>query len=262
MTLDNTLKKAANIDKTTNFIKVKGIMTMEKQNNFNQQRDFKIVLYRTGIIATAFMLAMIPVQIIFYLFWPHPTTIFDWFMLFQNNWIIGLISFDILYLLSVITFIFLYLALFYALKDENKSLSIFALTIGLIGLSIYFPSNTSIEMLSNSRQYAQAVTEQEKTILLASGQTLFSIWKGTSYAVYYVLNGIALILFFSAMIKNNKFRKITVYIGLTSGILMTVPATAGKIGMTMALLSLIPWSIFSILVIKDFNKIISTTITT
>jgi len=235
-------------------------MAIEKQNNYEQRSDFTIAIYRTGIIAAAFMLTMIPVQIIFYLIWPHPTTIIDWFVLFQNNWIIGLISFDFLYLLSMIGSVFLYLALFFALKDENKSLSIFALTIGLIGLALYFPSNTSFEMLSNSRQYAQAVTEQEKTILLASGQTLFSIWKGTSYSVYYVLNGAALILFFSAMIKNNKFRKITAYIGLASGILMTVPATAGIIGMTMSLLSLIPWSVFSILVIKDFNKIITTTI--
>lgn len=208
------------------------------------------------------MLIMIPVQIIFYVIWPHPTTIFDWFVLFQNNWLIGLISFDFLYLLSMIASIFLYLALFIALKDRNKSLPIFALTLGLIGLSIYFPSNTSIEMLSNSRQYAQAVTEQQKTILLASGQTLYSIWRGTSYAVYYVFNGIALILFFLAMIKNHKFRKITAYFGLVSGILMTVPSTAGIIGMTMALFSLIPWSIFSILVIKDFNTIIKSTIKT
>ncbi len=59
-----------------------------------------------------------------------------------------------------------------------------------------------------------------------------------------------------------KFGKLTSYFGLTSGILMTVPATAGIIGMSMALLSLIPWSIFSILVIKDFNKIIKKAIKT
>lgn len=232
---------------------------MEKQKKYMQQSDFKDTIYRTGRIATAFMLVMIPVQIFFYLLWPHPTTIIDWFSLFHNNWIIGLISFDFLYLLSMIASIFLYLALYFALKDENKSLSIFALTLGLIGLAIYFPSNTSIEMLSISKQYAQAVTEQDKTILHASGQTLYSIWKGTSYAVYYVLNGIALVLFFSAMTKSNKFRKTTAYIGLVAGILMTVPATAGIVGMTMALFSLIPWSIFSILVIQDFNRIITKT---
>lgn len=232
---------------------------MGKKNNYEQQSDFKITIYKTGIIATIFMLVLIPVQIFFYIIWPHPTTIVEWFDLFNDNWLIGLISFDFLYLLSMVALLFLYLALFFALYEKNKALTILAVTIGLIGLTIYFPSNTSIEMLSNSRQYAQAVTEQEKTILLASGQTLYSIWQGTSYAVYYVLSGIALILFSLAIINNPKFKKSTAYNGLVSGVLMTVPATAGMIGMTMALISLIPWSIFSILVIRDFRKIIMQT---
>ncbi|OFX87831.1 MAG: hypothetical protein A2W99_16075 [Bacteroidetes bacterium GWF2_33_16] len=222
----------------------------------SQQSDYKIILYRTGIIAALFMVVMIPIQIMCFLVWPHPTNIVDWFTLFNNNWIIGLISFDFLYMLSMIASIFLYISLFFALFDLKKALSLFALIIGLVGLTIYFSSNTSLEMLSLSRQYLNAMTEQEKALFIASGQTLSLIWKGTSYAVYYVFNGIALILFFLAMIKNPKFRKSTSYIGLTAGILMTVPATAGVIGMTMALFSLIPWSIFSILVIQDFNKII------
>ena len=221
-----------------------------------KKNNYKKDLYRIGIVATVFMLAMIPVQIIFYLLWPHPTTIVEWFELFNNNWFVGLVSFDFLYLLSMVASIFLYLALFFALYDRNKSLSIYALTIGLIGLTLYFPSNTSIEMLMNSRQYAQAVSEHEKTILLASGQTLYLIWKGTSYAVYYVFNGVALILFFSAMIKDIQFRKSTAYFGLVAGVLMIVPATAGIFGMMMALISLIPWSVFSILVIHDFRKLI------
>jgi len=143
---------------------------MEKQNNYEQQSDYKIIVFKAGRIAVGLMLIMIPVQMASFLIWPHPTTIIDWFLLFQNNWVIGLISFDFLYLLSMVASIFLYLALFFALYDKKKSVSIFALTIGLIGLAIYFPSNTSIEMLSNSKQYAKAVTEQEKTILLASGQ--------------------------------------------------------------------------------------------
>ncbi|MBC8548306.1 MAG: hypothetical protein H8D23_01520 [Candidatus Brocadiales bacterium] len=221
-----------------------------------QQTDFKIPIYRAGIIATTFMVVMIPVQIAIFLLWPHPTNIVDWFALFNNNWIIGLISFDFLYMLSMIASVFLYIALFFALFEMKKALSLFGLIIGLIGLTIYFSSNTSLEMLALSKQYLNAMTEQEKGILIASGQTLNLIWKGTSYAVYYVLNGIALILFFLAMIKNTNFRKSTSYIGLTAGLLMTVPATAGVVGMTMSLLSLIPWSFFSILVIQDFNKMI------
>jgi hypothetical protein len=212
-----------------------------------------------GIVAATFMVTMIPVQIAFYLIWPHPTNIVDWFTLFNNNWIIGLISFDFLYMLSMIASIFLYVALFFALYEKQTVLSLFALLIGLIGLTIYFPSNTSIEMLSLSKQFLNASTEYEKRIFIASGQTFCAIWKGTSYSVYYVLNGIALILFFLAMVKQNKFRKSTAYVGLSSGLLMTVPATAGIIGMTMSLMSLLPWSIFSILVIQDFNRIIKQT---
>ena len=229
---------------------------IRKLMEINQQIDYKISLYRVGIIAATFMVTMIPVQIAFYLIWPHPTNIVDWFTLFNNNWIIGLISFDFLYMLSMIASIFLYIALFFALVERHKALSLFALIIGLIGLTIYFPSNTSIEMLSISKQFFNASSELEKRLFVASGQTLYATWQGTSYSVYYVLNGIALILFFLAMIKDNKFRKSTTYIGLTSGILMLVPATAGVLGMTMSLLSLIPWSIFSILVIKDFNRMI------
>lgn len=222
----------------------------------NQDTDFKITLYKGGMIAATFMFIMIPVQIAFFLIWPHPTTILDWFALFTTNWILGLISFDFLYMLSMIASIFLYIALFFALFEKQKALSLYALIIGLIGLTLYFPSNTSIEMLSISKQFLNASSEHDKDLLIASGQTLYSIWKGTSYSVYYVLNGIALILFFLAMIKNNKFRKSTSSIGLIAGFLMLVPATAGILGMTMALFSLLPWSIFSILVIQDFNRMV------
>ena len=221
----------------------------------NEGSDKKTV-YRIGAIATLLMLAMVPIQVILYLLWPHPTTIPEWFDLFQRNWFIGLVSFDLLYLISMVLMIFLFLAMFFALYEEKKALSIFALTLGLLSLTIYYSSNTSIEMLSVSRQYALAISEQEKTILLASGQTFYSIWKGTAYTVYYVLNAISLILFFLAMISNKLFRKRIAYIGLSAGILMLVPATAGIIGMTMALLSLIPWMIFCIFVVQDFNRII------
>lgn len=231
----------------------------KKETSIQQEIRFLNTVYRTGVFALAFMLTMIPVQIVFYLIWPHPTGIHDWFVLFNENWIIGLISFDFLYLLNMVASIFLYIALFYALKDTNRVLCVFAIILGLIGLTIYFPSNTSIEMLSTAKKYMNAITEADKAILIASGQTLHSIWKGTGYAVYYVLNGIALTLFFISMTKNPNFRKSTAYVGLSSGLLMLVPATAGIIGMTMALLSLLPWSVFSILAIQDFNKMIKQT---
>lgn len=216
----------------------------------------KKTIYRSGVFATLFMLLMIPVQIACFIIWPHPADAVGWLLLFQQDWIIGLVSFDFLYMLSMFASVFLYVALFVALFQQRKALSLFAIIIGLIGLTIYFPSNTSVEMLMLSKQYFAATTDAEKAAMLASAQVLLLTWKGTAYAVYYVLNGAALILFFVAMLKNLSFRKSTAYFGLTAGVLMTVPATAGIIGMSMALLSLIPWSVFSVLVIFDFMRLV------
>jgi len=50
----------------------------------NLQTDCKITLYRAGIIATTFMVIMIPIQIRFFLICPHPTNVVDWFLLFNK----------------------------------------------------------------------------------------------------------------------------------------------------------------------------------
>lgn len=234
-------------------------MIMTKNANTNElyldDQPFKNSIFRIGAISALVILILIPIQIVFYILWPHPDSIIGWFELFQRNWLLGLIGFDLLYMLSMIPMILLFIAMFFALFKTRKLLSIIAVIFGLMGIAIYFSSNTAIEMLSVSQQYAQATTEQQKEILLAAGQTFYSMYGGTAYAAYYILNGLALILFFIAMIPNTLFRKSTAYIGLSAGILMLVPATAGIVGMTMSLLSLLPWSVFCVLVAQDFMKI-------
>jgi len=217
----------------------------------------KSFFYSLGRISAILIVIMIPLQIVCFLLWPHPTTIEGWFSVFNNNWIIGLIGFDFLYMLSNLLMIPLFLSIFISLYETNRGVTILALAISLIGLTIYFSSNASFEMLQASRMYKIAVTEQEKQILISAGQTFLLIYKGTAYAVSYVLGGISLILFFSVMLKNDSFRKVTGRFGLASGILMLVPATAGVIGMSMALLSLIPWSIFCILLAIDYRRLLN-----
>ena len=217
----------------------------------------KHFFYSLGRISAILIVVMIPIQIVCFILWPHPTTIEGWFSVFNNNWIIGLIGFDFLYMISNLLMIPLFLSIFVSLYETNRGVTILALAVSLIGLSIYFSSNASIEMLEASRLYKSAVTEQEKQMLISAGQTFLLIYKGTAYAVSYVLGGISLLLFFSVMLKNDSFRKITGRFGFASGILMLVPATAGIFGMTMSLLSLIPWSIFSILLASDYGRLLT-----
>ena len=75
-----------------------------------------------------------------------------------------------------------------------------------------------------------------------------AVFVGTSFDVYYVFSAFALLLFSYAMLNGQHFSKLAAYFGLVAGGLMLVPATAGILGLTMSILSLIPWIVFCFLV--------------
>jgi len=80
-------------------------------------------------------------------------------------------------------------------------------------------------------------------------------WQGTAFDSYYVLNGITLLIVSILMYKSTIFNKVTATWGLISAVLMTVPSTAGMIGMIFSLLSLVPWYVFSIRFLKYSRNI-------
>jgi len=211
-------------------------------------------LYKiTGFAAIA-MLIIIPVQIAVFIITPIPDSIENWFSLFHNNWLLGLIHQDMLYILNNIFVAVMYVAFYVALRPKNESLMTVALLLGLLGIAAYLASNKSFEMLNISNLYYAASTEVQKSMLLASGQALLSGWQGTAFLIYYVLNGITLLVISCVMLKSAVFSKTTAVIGLISGVLMMIPSTAGTIGLIFSLASLIPWYVFSILTAKRFLR--------
>lgn len=217
-------------------------------NNWN-------ALYKSAGIIAWITLGLIPVQIVIFMLWPPPTEVLDFYLVFQDNAIIGLLNLDILYLFTVLFMGYLYLAFFAVLLNTHKSIATIALALGLIGVAVYFISNISFEMLSLSNQFRLAESNEQKTILLTAGKVMLTLYKGTAFGVYYILNGVSLVLFSVAMIKNEVFSKKIAYIGLIAGILMLVPSTVGIIGMIFALTSLIPTSIWLFMIARRLNQI-------
>ena len=146
---------------------------------------------------------------------PPRSTLFPYTTLFrsQKNWFLGLLSLDLLYILNSALLSIIYLALYIALKRISESLMAIALTLGLVGIAAYFPSNTAFEMLSLSNQYAAATTDAQRTILLAAGQAMLAIYTGTAFNVYYVMNAIALLIISVVMLRGNIFSRVTAYVG-------------------------------------------------
>lgn len=222
---------------------------MQKINH----QDWQLI-YKLAALAAFASIAIIPIQIVFFIIWPLPTDVLAWFERYQQNWLLGLIGLDILLILQNVLILFFYLGLVILLWSTHRAIILLATTFGFIGIGLYFSSNTSFEMLSLSQQYYLSDNPEVQNQLLGAGHMALATFIGAGFNVYYIMSGFALILFSWAMLSSDYFSKFTAYIGLAAGVLMLVPATAGTLGLTMSLLSLIPWVVFCFLVGKVFIK--------
>ena len=227
---------------------------MSNNNSTEPQSENWKSLYKVAGIASISMLVIMVIQIIIYILWPPPETAIDYFHLFQSNWLLGLLSLDLLYILNNTILILIYLALYFSLRKFNGVAMLIGLVLGLTGVSAYFASNMSFEMLSLSNQYTTISSEYYQTALLGAGAALLAVYKGTAFNVYYVLNAITLLIFAIIMLRSESFGKTTAILGIISGVLMSIPSTAGAIGLVFSLGSLIPWAIFLVLISRKFFK--------
>jgi len=213
------------------------------------------LLYKVGAAAGIAQLLIMMIQLVVFSIWPPPASAVGFFALFERNWLLGLLSLDLLYILNNMLLIPIYLALYAALKRTNESAMLLALVLGLVGIAAYFSSNIAFEMLSLSGQF-NAADGASQTILLSSGQTLLEMYKGTAFDVYYVLNAAALLILAFVMRRSPVFSRATAAWGLAAGILMIIPSSAGMVGMIFALASLAPWAVFLVLITIRFTRLV------
>ncbi|MDD4574183.1 MAG: hypothetical protein PHR69_08210 [Sphaerochaeta sp.] len=207
-------------------------------------------LSKVALYASWAMAVIIPLQIIvFFVSFPHETAQL-WLALFNQNWVLGLLQMDLLFIVDNVLLALLYLALYQILKEKNQPVMMIAILLGLLGIASFFSSNPAFEMWQTAREYAKMPRES----LLTIAEALIFQWKGTAFTIYYVLNGITLITT-TLVMRNSIFGNRTAMVGLISGILMIIPSTAGTVGLVCSLLSLIPWMIFLIMMTGTFRKL-------
>ena len=207
-------------------------------------------LYKVAGVAALIMVVFIPIQSIIFFVWPPPSTVIGWFTLFQNNRLLGLLDMDLLLIIDQVLMGLVLLALYAALKRASPSFMAIALTLGLVGVAVYFASNTAFSMLALSFQYAAATTDAQRSTFLAAGQAMLALYQGTAFDVSYVLGGVATLIISVVMLRSNIFGKVTAYVGLLMSIMMVVPPTVGTIGLVFSLISLVPLAIWLILIAR------------
>ena len=218
---------------------------------FNTSPTSWTLLYRLTSKLSIVMLLLILSQILVFAISPPPETVVGIFQLYHSNWLLGLLSFDFLYIINNIILILIFLTIFIRLFFEKPAVSMIALAIGIVGIACYFPSNISFEMLTLSTKYFIAIPA-DQVHFIAAGEALVAGYTGTSFNVYYILTALSLLIFSFEMLKSPQFKKSIGRWGLASGLLMIIPSSAGLIGVIFSFLSLVPWVVFISLLTKYF----------
>ena len=135
--------------------------------------EFK-TLYKFGG-AAAWVVAFLTVaEIIAFVIFPPPTTISEWFSLYQTNPLIGLVDFWGLELPMYLMFVIVFLALYIVLRDMDRSWMLISLVFALIGITIFLATNNPFSMFTLSHQYSAATTEAQRSALMAAGEALLA----------------------------------------------------------------------------------------
>jgi len=193
-------------------------MTTQVPNAESADPAYK-TLYKVGGVA-AFIVAVLTLgEVIGFSFYPQPAMVSGWFILFQSNWAIGLLDFWGLEVPMYIMFTLVFLALFAVLRKANEGLLLIALTFALLGIGIFFATNNPLTMLSLSNQYATAVTDAERSTLLAAGQAVLTntgqrAVGGFNMGLFLV--SIAGLIIASVMLRSNTFSRLTAYTGIVT----------------------------------------------
>lgn len=214
-----------------------------------------------GLVATGawFALAsvvMILLQIALYLLWPAPDTTEGFFALLIENPVRGLITLDAAYVVSNLLAYVVYFALAVPLRRVSPSGVVLALAFGTLGMAAYMASPRAVEMLTLAQAYQDA-DPAERVALAATGDGMLATWAGTAYDVYYVFNCVTLLVLAVLLLRSRVFSRATAWWGLVAGVLMAVPSNVGVIGLAFAMASLVPWSVFAVLVWRGLLRLLA-----
>ncbi len=174
-------------------------------------------LYKLGGAAALIIAVLLLGEIVVYASIPQPATVIDHFALFRDNWLVGLLTLDLLGMIAYLLFIPTILALYVALRPTSESVMLVATVLFFVGIADFFATNTAFSVLSLSNQYAAATTDAERAMLLAAGQTMFTLFNENAFLVSYVLVSAAWTMIAGVMLRSQLFGRLTASAGILAG---------------------------------------------
>ena len=180
-------------------------------------------LYTVGGAAGLIVAALLVLEFVIFIIWPQPSwpqpnSVLDWFTLFQRNRLIGLLDMDLVGVVAYVLLIPTLLALYVTLRRVSASFTAIATVLFFVGIAMYFATNTLFSMLALSDQYAAATTDAQRSLTLAAGQALLTMFYVSAFQESYVIVSVALLLISIVMLRGAVFTKATAYVGILANV--------------------------------------------
>lgn len=109
-----------------------------------------------------------------------PDSVRGWFVLLQDNRLLGLTHLNVFDLVNYVLFAVVFLTLYVVLRGTSRSWMAVSTLIALLGIGVYLASSPALSMLSLSDQYAAATSDAQRTALLSSGDAVLAAGRFTS----------------------------------------------------------------------------------
>jgi hypothetical protein len=205
-------------------------------------------LYRIGGVAVIANLAVMLVSVAGYIVWPYAagtTPTEEIFALIQNNPWAAFIALDLGVSVGNLISIFIYLALYIALRQVKASTALIALTLGLVALAAMIAARPVLEIFTLSNAYASAITEADKRLYLTAGESLLVQFHGAAWHTSILFGSLASLIFATLMRHSPHFGRALAYIGMVAfgiGAFFWLPGI-GLIFLFLNMLGSVPWSI-------------------
>lgn len=214
------------------------------------------LLLTLGAIAALGEIALIIIQAPVFVLWPQPTSVLGHFQQFQKNALLGLVDLDLLLVVGVVLSVLVVLGLYFALRRVSPEWTVLALICGLGGAAFFLAVNPTFSMLYLSNQYAVAASDAQRSAFVAAGEALTANYNGTAFGLYFVLSGLADLIFAMVMLRHRLFNRWTAYIGILLGALLLVPPLPpfGPIPTTLSYAVVIPSAVWSLLVARGLFR--------
>jgi hypothetical protein len=175
-------------------------------------------LYRLGGVAALAIAPLLVVEVVVYALFPRPETALEHFEVFQDNWLVGLLTLDLLGMFAYLLFIPMILALYIALCRQNEAISLIATVLFFVGITTFFATNTAFSVATLSQHHATATTDEERAMFLAAGQAMFTLFNEGAFLVSYVIVSAAWAMIAAVMLQSFVFSRMTASAGMGAGV--------------------------------------------